>query len=337
MTMSANWIAKLEGEPASELGGKGNGLVRLVAAGLPVPPAFVVTTNAFRAAVGTEVEHAEAALASCAVDDPDFSDCCAAAQQRMYEATADSIVLDAIVAAYDELGGAVAVRSSSTSEDSAEASFAGEHDSYLWVDGSAAVRDKVRLCWASLFTPRAVAYRRKVGTAADAMAVVVQRMADARSAGVLMTLNPVNGDRSVVVVESVWGLGEPLVSGELTPDRFVIDKVTGEVRRREVAQQPWRLIRADGQGATQETLAAPVDAESSLTDEDLAELWRIGRTAERLLGQPADVEFVVEPGEGVRLVQIRPETVWSRKSAAAAPQRSAMQMVLATLTSKKPA
>lgn len=338
--MPDNWIEKIGATPAAGLGGKGDGLVRLVAAGMPVPPAFVVTTSAFHAGVGTAVAEADAELAAVEVDAEDFTARCEAARQRLYESTAGSDVLDAVVAAYNDFGGAVAVRSSSTAEDSATASFAGEHDTYLWLDDAEAVADRVRRCWASLLAPRAVAYRRKAGSAVDAMAVVVQRMADARSAGVLMTLNPVNGDRSVVVVESVWGLGEPLVSGELTPDRFVVDKVTGEVRRREVVRKPWRLVRGEDQGTAREDLDAPEDAEPSLTDAQLGELWRIGRAAERLLGQPADVEFVVGPDDAIRLVQIRPETVWSQREApVAAPggARSAVQMVVTTLMSKRSA
>ncbi|MDQ4116254.1 MAG: PEP/pyruvate-binding domain-containing protein, partial [Actinomycetota bacterium] len=232
---------------------------------------------------------------------------------------------DAVREAYRALGGdgadaAVAVRSSSASEDSAEHSFAGEHDTHLWVRGADEVLARVRDCWASLFTARATDYRRRAGLdgAGDAMAVVVQEMVPARAAGVLMTLNPENGDRAKVAVESVWGLGEPLVSGAATPDGFLLDKVTGEIVRRGVVDKPTEMVGA-GHGAGTAVVDVPDErrTQASLTDAELAELLRLGRVVERHFGCPQDAEFVVGHGEApdnVFLVQSRPETVWSRRS-----------------------
>jgi len=238
----------------------------------------------------------------------------------------------------DEL--CVAVRSSSIAEDAADRSFAGEHDTYLWVTGTDEVDLRVRQCWASLATARAIAYR--AGSLDDlAMAVVVQQMAPARAAGVLMTLNPVNGDRSKVMIESVWGLGEPLVSGEVTPDRFLVDKVTGEIVRREVADKPTRAIRdpETGRGVITSPVADDERHVASLDDDVIAELVRLARLVERAAGTPQDVEFAIVDGsvpDSVLLLQCRPETVWSRKprEAVAAPGGSAMDAVLAALTRK---
>src|SRR6185312_6404920 len=131
----------------------------------------------------------------------------------------------------------VAVRSSATVEDSAEASFAGLQDTYLGVSGAASVLGYVRRCWASLYNDESVAYRRRLGLPEDevAMAVVVQRMVAPRAAGVMFTRSPVTGDRSVVAIEGTWGLGSALVSGDVTPDSWVISKVTGEVTGRRVS------------------------------------------------------------------------------------------------------
>ena len=143
------------------------------------------------------------------------------------------------------------------------------------------------------------------------MAVVVQQMVPARAAGVFMTLNPANGDRSTLVCEAVWGLGEPLVSGEVTPDRFVLDKVSGEVLRREIADKPTRLVRAPGGGTVTEDVPDAAAGHPCLSDAELTELLRIGRAVERAAGCPQDGEFAIDP-DGVALLQARPETVWSQ-------------------------
>jgi pyruvate,water dikinase len=172
------------------------------------------------------------------------------------------------------------------------------------------------------------------------MAVVVQQMAPARAAGVFMTLNPTNGDRSKVMIESVWGLGEPLVAGEADPDRFLVDKITGEIVRRDVAAKPTQAVRdpATGRGVVLAPVAPERAAEPSLTGAEVAELVRVARLVERAAGAPQDGEFAVVPGEppdNVCLLQCRPETVWSRKPPKPlAPGRTAMQAVLATLTQK---
>ena len=219
---------------------------------------------------------------------------------------------------------AVAVRSSAAAEDAADASYAGEHDSYLDVVGPDAVADAVVACWASLYTARAVAYRR--GRPRAPMAVVVQRMVAARAAGVFMTLNPANGDRATFVCEAVWGLGEPLVSGAVTPDRFAVNKISGEVVRREIAHKPTRL----GSAGTEPVPDAERDL-PCLTDDELAELLRIGRAVETAAGAPQDGEFAVDD-DGVHLLQARPETVWSQRPRTVARGRTALEAVLATLT-----
>lgn len=338
---------------AATLGGKGAGLAFLEAGGVRVPPAFVVTADGYREALGKELRD-EVAARIAAIPADAHGDAlerqAAAIRALIFEGTAGHALRGAVDAAYAELrvrGGdpdlAVAVRSSSIAEDAADKSFAGEHDTYLWVSGAEELDRRLRECWASLATTRAVAYRRDAEAEAGAgagvadelaMAVVVQQMAPAVAAGVFMTLNPVNGDRSKVMIESVWGLGEPLVSGEANPDRFLVDKVTGEVVSRELADKTHAAVRDPETGRG--VISAEVERErrglSSLSDEEIAELVRIARLVERRGGKPQDGEFAVVPGsapENVQLVQCRPETVWSqRPRASLTGGRSAMQSVL---------
>jgi pyruvate,water dikinase len=343
------WIG--EGR-AEGLGGKGAGLDRLAALDLPVPEGFVVTADAFRAAVGPVARRLDAELAAQDPRSETFAARCAEARRDILEAAEAAGAPRDFADAYRRLsqggeggeggqgGGAaaapVAVRSSAEAEDSADASFAGEHDTYLWVSGERDVLERVRQCWASLYTERAVAYRQRSGHQAGRMAVVVQRMADARSSGVLMTLNPVNGDRSVIVVESVWGLGEALVSGEATPDRFTVDKITGEVRRRTAAVKRRMLTAAPEGGGTAWTEVPADRAETlSLDDAQLARLREVSLLLERHEGHPVDVEFAVDPDGRVLLLQVRPETVWSRRPRPAAQARSALNMIVSTLTSAR--
>ncbi|MHC1562608.1 PEP/pyruvate-binding domain-containing protein [Actinomycetospora sp. C-140] len=346
--MTGDWVVGLADQVAGDpdtVGGKGAGLHRLVDLGVRVPCGFVVTTDAFRAALTDEAPTVEAPLRDLPPDAPiDVVERAASATRaRLLRAVAAGPVLDAVRAAYDELAGGisrVAVRSSAVGEDAAGASYAGEHDTYLELRGRDAVADAVCRCWASLYTARAVSYRAHAGLgAAGAMAVVVQEMVPARAAGVFMTLNPANGDRSTVVCEAVWGLGEPLVSGAVTPDRFVIDKISGEVVRREIATKERSLVRSAEHPGTVE-VDVPADQRDApcLDDAELAELLELARRVERSAGVPQDGEFAVaEPGGPARvhLLQTRPETVWStRAPRAAAPSGSgsALSAVLATLT-----
>jgi pyruvate, water dikinase len=246
-------------------------------------------------------------------------------------------------------GVAVAVRSSATGEDSAEASFAGLQDTYLWVRGAQGVADHVRRCWASLYNAEAVGYRRRMGLSEQglAMAVVVQRMVEPRCAGVMFTRSPATGDRSVIAVEGCWGLGSALVSGEVTPDNFVISKVTGEIVRRTVAAK-LRLHQAGagGSGVTAVDVPESLREQPCLRDPEVAALARLGRRVEDLYGAPQDIEWAITddagPGQdpndtgsaqGIVLLQSRPETVWARRDAApvATPRPRAVDHVFELL------
>jgi pyruvate,water dikinase len=204
----------------------------------------------------------------------------------------------AIRAAYAALGDdvPVAVRSSATTEDGADASCAGQHDTYLHVRGADAVVAHVARCRASLDTERAVAYRHDRGLGQGRMAVVVQRMFAARAAGVAMTLNPSNGDRSKIAVEAAPGVGEGVVAGTVTPDHFLLDKVVLDV------------VSTRGANGTPCLSGAEVRAVAELA-----------KAAERHYGRPQDVEWAIDAEGRVVLLQSRPETVWSNQAPAAVP------------------
>jgi pyruvate, water dikinase len=250
------------GADAGVVGGKGASLGQLARAGVAVPPGFVITVEAFAAAMSVIDPDGALRAAIEVLDAADMAGIARVALRFREIVTAAPLpaeVSAAVEASYGTLaspgeGGApdagapgagaphagapyVAVRSSATVEDSAEASFAGLQDTYLGVSGAASVLDHVRRCWASLYNDESVAYRRRLGLpeAGVAMAVVVQRMAAPRAAGVMFTRSPVTGDRSVVAIEGTWGLGSALVSGDVTPDAWVISKITGEITGRRIS------------------------------------------------------------------------------------------------------
>jgi cytochrome P450 len=307
------------------LGGKGASLASLTAAGLPVPGGFVVTTAAFEAARAVDGVQARIALALESLDsgDVDALEAGAASVRALLEQAAlPRELAEAIRAAYRQLGGEerdvpVAVRSSATSEDSAEASFAGQQDTYLWIVGEEAVLEHVQRCWASLYSARSIAYRRDHVIAEEEavrMAVVVQRMVDARAAGVAMTLDPVTGDRTSIVVEASFGLGETVVSGTVTPDSFVVDKVLLEVVATTIGPKEIELV-ADVPG--RRVVERAVDAERQLTPalstHEVQAVAALAKRAERHYGCPQDVEWAIDREGTVLLLQSRPETVWSSK------------------------
>jgi pyruvate,water dikinase len=235
----------------------------------------------------------------------------------------------------------VAIRSSATSEDSNEASFAGLQDTYLWVRGVESVIQHVRRCWASLYSVESLTYRRRLNLPEEglAMGVVIQRMIDSRCSGVMFTRSPNTGDRSVVVLEASWGLGSAIVSGEVTPDKYVISKVTGEIVSRAVSSK-LREHRPNPEGAGVMDLEVPVDRQSiaCLSDEEIHGLVKIAKQVERHYGSPQDIEFAVArdlpPGENLFLLQSRPETVWATKdkSPVAAPKQKAFDHVVSLLS-----
>ena len=342
------------GDVAS-VGGKGASLGELLRAGIRVPNGFVVTTAAFRQAIEHLDADGDIVRRIEALDPADAASLAATTAEIraiVESAPLPADVADAVTPSYAALCAEsgehelpVAVRSSATSEDSAEASFAGLQDTYLWVHGADSVLEHVRRCWASLYSVESVTYRlrRDIPETDLAMAVVVQRMVDSRSSGVMFTRSPLTGDRSVVCVDASWGLGSAVVSGDVTPDSFVVSKVTGEITRRTVATKTtWHQPDPKGSGVVETAVPGQLQDVPSVSDEEIAELVAIARKVEAHYGCPQDIEWAVSrsaaSGENVFLLQSRPETVWAQKDAertAAAPAARPFDHVFNLLGGKR--
>jgi pyruvate,water dikinase len=359
MTQPVLPLADIGRDDVPFVGGKGASLGELLRAGIRVPAGFVVTTAAFRQAAEHLTVDDEPIAARVAALDPTAAETLAAETARIRAAVESaplpSSVVEAVTDHYARLCTdvsqpdlPVAVRSSATSEDSPEASFAGLQDTYLWIRGGDSVLEHVRRCWASLYSVESVTYRLRRGIPETdlAMAVVVQQMVDARSSGVMFTRSPLTGDRSVIAIDASWGLGSAVVSGDVTPDSFVVNKVTGEIVRRTVSTKTrWHQPDPGGHGVVETDVPAQLKDVPAVSDEEIAELVAIARKVEAHYGCPQDIEWAVSraapPGQNILLLQSRPETVWAEKDAArkqaptAAPTARAFDHVF-NLLGKRP-
>jgi pyruvate, water dikinase len=325
-TSTIGWFADITLADRPTVGGKGGSLGELTRAGIAVPEGFVVRTAGFEAFV-EELERAaplRVRVEALTADDLDgITVVSAELVKRVQAMPLPAVLRSELAAAHAELCAAdlqapLAVRSSATTEDSEDASFAGLQDTYLWVMGAAHVEQQVRACWASLYSVPSIAYRRKhaLPEAGVAMAVVVQRMVDARCAGVMFTRSPTTGDRSVIVIEGAWGLGSAVVSGEVTPDRFVLGKITGEITVREIKDKHVRHVPVAAGGTWEEETPAELREVTCLSDDQLQQLREMGRRIEKHYGRPQDIEWAFDQEGQLRILQSRPETVWSAKEAA---------------------
>jgi pyruvate,water dikinase len=317
------------------VGGKGVSLGELMRAGIRVPPGCVVTTAAFERFLAAldPLGSIRSEIGQLAADD--LGACTrvgAEVRARLESTTLPEDLREEIATHYEELhtrtGSAqysepVAIRSSATSEDSADASFAGLQATYLWVRGADSVIEHVRKCWASLYAVESVMYRRRLKLPEEglAMGVVIQPMIDSRCSGVMFTRSPNTGDRSVVVVEASWGLGSAIVSGEVTPDKYVVGKITGEIVNRRVSTKlRQHRPNPDGAGVIDEEVHAEQQNAACLSDEEIHELVGIAKRVERHYGCAQDIEWAIArelpPNESIFVLQSRPETVWAGKDAA---------------------
>jgi pyruvate,water dikinase len=340
-------LDELRSADADRFGGKSAALGELLGAGIPVPGGFAVSVGAFTAMVEANPQLA-AVLHSHArdlrADDTAALDrAVAAIAAAMAAAPQPSAVREEIVARYAGLATdadaapPVAVRSSARGEDGEEATFAGQQETLLWVRGADAVCTAVRDCWASLYSAPAIAYRARMAADDDApaMGVTVQRMVDATVSGVLFTCNPLSGDPSMVAVNASWGLGLGVVGGEVTPDDFLVSKITREVVRRTIADKHVEHVPAREAGGG--TVVREVDAARRrapcLDDAQLADLAALGRRIERHFGSHQDVEWALDgdAGGAIRVLQSRPVTAVAKPAAAAEPDAepmSALAMVM---------
>ena len=334
------WFADIGLSDRPTVGGKGGSLGELKRAGIPVPPGFVVRTAAFerflsRLEKDEPIRSRVEALGSQELDK--ILPLSQHLRARLERAPLPDDVNLEILAAYTELCGTdsnppLAVRSSATTEDAADASFAGLQDTYLWTIGAQATLRYVRSCWASMYSAPSITYRRKreMPESSVAMAVVVQAMVNAQKAGVMFTRSPMTGDRSVVTIEGAWGLGSSVVSGEVTPDRFVIGKITGEISVREISDKHVQQLPAPGGGIQDVETPEELRRVPCLSDAEITALRDIASKVERHYGRPQDIEWAIDHAGEIRLLQSRPETVWSSKDRApvAMPAENPLQHVM---------
>ncbi|GAA2103496.1 phosphoenolpyruvate synthase [Microlunatus panaciterrae] len=302
-------------------GGKGANLGELTRAGLPVPPGFVLTAGAYlesmdAAGARDQLKQLLRDALRDAGDTARLGEVCASMQALVRQAGIDALVREELVSAYLELGDqvTVAVRSSATSEDAADTSFAGMNATYTNITGEQALVDSVLSCWVSLFSPRVIAYRASSGMDEEpAMAVVVQQMVNSDCSGVAFTADPTTGDTGHLVLEAAIGLGEVVVSGAVEPDTYVLAKKGPRLIQLRVGHQTHKIIRGpDGRDLRVDL--DDVDADRRvLTDDQAIELARLALRTEEYYGSPQDLEWAVADGK-TWLVQSRPITTLSRRA-----------------------
>jgi len=349
------WLEECRKESVPLVGGKCASLGELINAGVRVPPGFALTTEGYRRflagsglapAIDAELERVDA-------NDLDALERASASIRALIEDQPfPEDIEDAVAECYRKLAlrscvpaVPVAVRSSATAEDLVGASFAGQQDTYLWIRGIDEVLTHMRRCISSLYTGRAIAYRANKGFDGGALAISVgvQKMANAYTAGVMFTIHPANGDRSVIVIDANFGFGESVVSGEVTPDHFVVNKITLDIIDRTISRKEI-CYTVDTKTQTSRQLEVPHERQTvqSLIDDEITELAWMGKQIEKHYGRPMDIEWAVDKdlpaGGNIFILQARPETVWSekRQPVLASSGGSAMDYILnGMLTGKR--
>ena len=311
------WFEDVDKNDLPLVGGKGANLGELTKAGIPVPPGFIVTTVSYfnfleEAGLREEMGNILEPL------NPDDSEQLLQISTKIKDAITSAEmpqdIADEIREAYRELGGLVAVRSSATAEDLPDASFAGQQSTFLNIQGEDNVVVAVQECWASLFEPRAIFYRNEHGI--DHMqvgiAVPVQRMVQSEAAGVIFTMEPVTNE-SKITIEAVYGLGEAVVSGEMTPDHYLVDKERFTILEKQIVEQDWQLVKSSesDSGVDGANVKLPVSdelrKEQKLSDDEIISLAKLGVKIEDHYQFPQDIEWAKEGGE-LYVVQTRPIT-----------------------------
>lgn len=315
------WFNAPEANDAGLTGGKCRNLAALTAAGLPVPPGFAVSTHAYRETLSSARldREIETVLANRDLETLEAAEAVARRIAGLFSRqSVPPSLTGEIASAYRMLcetpgygrDVAVAVRSSATAEDLAEASFAGQQETYLNIAGAERVAQAIRDCWASLFSARALVYRaQRSGWRPEslAMAVGVQVMVPARVAGVLVTVNPQTDDPSQLVIEASWGLGESVVGGLVTPDRYVVDKRTGRTIETRIGQKTIEVV-CGPHGTDHQEVPPPKQCLPCLTLANREHLVEIARRVEELFGSPQDIEWAFDAADRCFVLQTRPVT-----------------------------
>ena len=314
----------------SLVGGKNSSLGEMIKAGIRVPPGFAVTTNSYQEFIN-ETGIREKIFQCLSGLDPNkvetLNHASMEAQRLIERASMPDEVKTAIQAAYERLcdlctleNAPVAVRSSATAEDLPNASFAGQQETFLWIQGAQEVIEKVQQCWASLFTPRAISYRIKNNFPHEKVliSVGIQKMVNSKVAGVMFTLNPTDGDPSKVVIEGSWGLGETVVSGSVNPDKFVVDKIVMEASEKTVSTKHIECVYDPEKGkVVNADLEKDRQCQCCLEENEIKHLVHTGKAIENHYGVAMDIEWAIDKDlpfpENMFIVQARPETVWSQR------------------------
>ncbi|RLF80987.1 phosphoenolpyruvate synthase [Thermococci archaeon] len=327
------WFEELRKEDVPLVGGKGANLGEMTNAGIPVPPGFCVTAEAYKYFVeNVRVEDGRTLqewimdlISKTNVDDSkQLQENTAKIREKIISMEMPEEIAKEIEQAYKELSQRfgkdevyVAVRSSATAEDLPEASFAGQQETYLDVLGVDDVKDKVKRCWASLWTARATFYRAKQGFDHSRvyLSAVVQKMVNSETSGVMFTANPVTNDRNEIMINASWGLGEAVVSGAVTPDEYIVEKGTWKIKEKVIAKKEIMIIRnpETGKGTVKVPVAEYLGPEyvekQALTDEQIIEVAKIGAKIEEHYGWPQDIEWAYDKDDGkLYIVQSRPVT-----------------------------
>jgi len=327
------WFEELRKEDVPLVGGKGANLGEMTSAGIPVPPGFCVTAEAYKYFVeNVKVEDGRTlqewimdVISKTNVDDSkQLQENTAKIREKIISMEMPEEIASEIEQAYKKLSQRfnmeeiyVAVRSSATAEDLPEASFAGQQETYLDVLGVDDVKEKVKKCWASLWTARATFYRAKQGFDHSKvyLSAVVQKMVNSETSGVMFTANPVTNDRSEIMINAAWGLGEAVVSGAVSPDEYIVEKGTWKIKEKFVAKKEIMIVRnpETGRGtvkvSTAEFLGPEYVEKQVLTDEQIIEAAQIGARIEEHYGWPQDIEWAYDKDDGkLYIVQSRPVT-----------------------------
>ena len=329
------WFEGLRKTDIPSVGGKNANLGEMISAGMPVPPGFAITAYSYKKFIEeTGISSKIYEIIKETVtnpNDPKLYEIASKKIRELIEATPmPKDIENAIKLAYEQLCKKlntevfVAVRSSATAEDLADASFAGQQETFLNVRGAPEVIKYTVKCWSSLFTPRAIFYRTEKGFAHEKVfiSVGVQEMVNSRAAGVTFTINPVTGDLSQIVIEGNYGLGEAVVSGSVTPDDFVVDKKTLKIVERRLAKKTIQYIRDPNTGKTVH-LEVPFEKQEQpcISDEEILRLADLAKHIEQHYGKPQDIEWAIDRDisfpANMFIVQSRPETVWTQKIAEA--------------------
>ena len=311
------WFKQIRKTDIPLVGGKGANLGEMTNAGIPVPEGFVVTAKAYFDFIDT-TSIKKKILTELSDLDVDDSEKLVRASEHIktaiLEADMSEDLADEIKKYYLELCGEsnklVAVRSSATAEDLPEASFAGQQSSFLEIKGASNVVKHVQKCWASLFEARAIFYRvtNKFSHLKVGIAVPVQLMVQSEVSGIVFSINPVTNNREELSIESGWGLGEPIVLGEITPDQYIVDKKTMKIKSRFIAPQEWQTT-IDGKKVP---VSKKYQKKQKLTNRQIVELAKIGIKLEEHYGHPQDIEYGIEDGK-IRIVQTRPVTTMKER------------------------